>query len=70
MTELKKKLEPLTDNMTEKEIKDVMKSAITEWMDDKFLAFGKWTAIGVAAMALAALTYFILTHSGWKQATP
>ena len=64
--ELKRKLEPAAAHMTENQVKDVMKEAITEWMDDKFKQFGKWTLTGFAVAAVAALTYFILRMNGWE----
>lgn len=50
--------------MTHEEQKAIVKEAIGEWLDDKFRAFGKWSAGGIAAAALAALAYFIFTHGG------
>ena len=61
--ELRQKLRA---NMTDIEIKDVMKTAITEWMDAKFQTFGKWSLTGLAVMGLGALTYFILRMNGWE----
>ena len=56
----------LSGKMSETEIKSVMKEAITEWMDAKFQAFGKWTITGLAVAAIGALTYFILRMNGWE----
>lgn len=47
-------------------MKNAVKEALKEWLDEKFTAFGKWAAVSVAAMALAALVYFILAMHGWK----
>lgn len=47
-------------------MKDAVKEGIKEWLDDKFAAFGKWAALSFAALALAALVYFILAANGWK----
>lgn len=55
------------DELDKNEVKAAMKEAIHEWLDDKFLAFGKWSAAGVAAMSLGALAYFILTLNGWHK---
>jgi predicted transcriptional regulator len=46
--------------------KAVVKEALKEWLDEKFLTFGKWSAASIAAMLLAAVIYFILTNQGWK----
>jgi hypothetical protein len=48
-------------------MKRALKEALKEWMDEKFIAFGKWSAAAVAAMAVAALTYFILWVNGWAK---
>lgn len=47
--------------------KEVIKEALKEWLDEKFLMFGKWSFASLAAMGLAALIYFILKTDGWKQ---
>ena len=46
--------------------KQAAKEAIREWLDAQFAALGKWTAGGVAALALATLLYLILTTHGWR----
>lgn len=48
-------------------MKDAVKEALKEWLDAKFLAFGKWSLASLAALALAALVYFILKMNGWQQ---
>lgn len=47
----------MTDS--EKPTKETIKEALKEWLDEKFLAFGKWSAAAIAASALAAIVYFI-----------
>lgn len=46
-------------------MKRVMKEALKEWLDSKFAAFGKWSLSTLAALALAALVWFILRMNGW-----
>lgn len=58
-------LKDYEDESRRKEIKDAMKEAVNEWLDDKFKQVGKWTVRGISAAALAALVYFIL-HFGGK----
>lgn len=48
-------------------IKEAAKQAIREFLDEKFSTFGKWSLGAIAAMALAALTYFILSTHGWHK---
>ena len=47
------------------EMKKAMKEALKEWLDAKFADFGKWSAIGIACMVLAVMTYFALKFAGW-----
>lgn len=41
------------------ERKEIVKEALKEWLDDKFLEFGKWSAAAIAVSFLAAVVYFI-----------
>lgn len=47
------------------EAKAIVKAAITEWLDEKFSAFGRWTVKGVLAALFAAVVVF-LVHHGYK----
>lgn len=47
--------------------KDVVKEALKEWLDEKFMLVGKWTVTSALALLMAALVYFVLTYHGWKQ---
>jgi hypothetical protein len=47
------------------EQKRIVKAAIKEWLDEQFLAFGKWTAFGFAAAVFSAVVYFVLRAEGW-----
>lgn len=51
---------------TKEEQKAVVKEALKEWLDEKFLLFGKWTAAGFAALLFAAGCYFVLKMNGWE----
>lgn len=46
-------------------MRNAMKQALKEWLDEKYAEFGRWSLHAILAMALTALTYFILTHNGW-----
>lgn len=48
-----------------KAIKDGQKEALKQFLDDKFAAFGRWSAAGLATALLVALTYFLLQLNGW-----
>lgn len=49
--------------------KEVVKEALKEWLDDKFLTFGKWSLGSLAAAVLVLIAYMILTSHGWKPPT-
>lgn len=48
-------------------MKAAVKEALKEWLDEKFLSFGKWSVAALAAAALAGIVFFVLWASGWKQ---
>ncbi len=50
----------------EREIKETLKAAMREWLDEKFAEFGRWSLHAILAAALVALTYLLLTQSGWR----
>lgn len=52
---------------SKEEQKEIIKEALKEWLDEKFLTFGKWSFLSVAALFVAAVVYFILFAHGWKQ---
>ncbi len=49
------------------EMKQIVKDAIREWLDEQATKFGKWSIRFIAVFALGALTYFILTSQGWHK---
>lgn len=51
---------------SDKEVKRLLKEAIREWLDEKYLEFGKWSARAIAAAFLVAVIYFILQMNGWR----
>lgn len=58
-------------DLTQKEAKALMREAFKEaanqWLDEKFLQFGKWSIMGLAAAGLFGLVYFILQMDGWHK---
>jgi len=46
--------------------KTLIKEAIKEWLDDKFMQMGRWSFWGIAAFILAGLTYMIFKANGWR----
>lgn len=65
------KTRPLSDRLPDyemarhEEIKDALKEAIREWLDEKLAEVGKWTMRGVFSMAFALLVYAFI-HFGMK----
>lgn len=53
--------------MSNEEQKQVIKEALTEWLDAKWAVLGKWTARGIAAAAFAVLAYFWLAQAGFHR---
>ena len=51
--------------LSREERKAIVKEAITEWMDLKFLQLGIWTFRGVLAMGFGVLVYLVLITNGW-----
>lgn len=54
-------------NPRDEAVKQALKEAIKEWLDEQFAMFGKWTLMGLASAGIAALGYLILTTSGWHK---
>lgn len=55
---------PDLDKETQKE---AIKEAISEWLEDKFAQFGKWTLSGLMALAFAGMIYMALKGQGWSK---
>jgi hypothetical protein len=53
-------------NHRREDIKDAMKEAMREWLDDKFAEVGRWGLKSLAALAIVALLWLILVTHGWK----
>lgn len=51
-------------------MKEAVKEALREWLDDKFAEVGKWSIRSAVALALAALVYWVLTTKGWTPPGP
>lgn len=49
------------------EKKELIKEAISEWLDKQFATLGKWTLGGLCSAGIAAIGYFILTSNGWHK---
>jgi len=51
----------------EDKMKEALKEALKEWMDDKLLQFGKFSIASIGIMGVVALVYFILKLYGWSR---
>ena len=47
-------------------IKDAMKEAFKEYLEEKTSQFGKWSIRTIFAAVLVALVYFLLAMNGWQ----
>jgi len=56
--------------MTSEEMKSAIKQALKEWLDERWTHYtsrlGTWMIGLIAAAALAAIGWMILTANGWK----
>lgn len=51
---------------TPDQLKEIIKEALKEWLDEKFSTFGRWSFYTVGGIVLAALFYFVMVINGWK----
>lgn len=56
----------MPNNIDQELFKKAIKEAITEWLDEKFSTFGKWSIFGILAAALVGTVYLALIGNGWK----
>jgi hypothetical protein len=54
-------------NLDKEIMRQAIKDGLREWLDDKFMAFGKWTFTGLMAALFAGLIYLALTGAGWHK---
>lgn len=47
------------------EMKEVVRSAIKEWLSEQLATFGWWSLRFILASALALLLYLMLVKAGW-----
>jgi hypothetical protein len=52
--------------MTKEDHKIAIKEGLQEWLDEKFIEFGKLSMKSVLALALAGLVYLWSATNGWK----
>lgn len=55
----------MIDRRKNDDVKEALKEALHEWLDLKFMQFGKWSAAGLAVLMFGALVYIILRTQGW-----
>lgn len=54
----------------QEDVKAVFKQALKEWLDEKFMTFGKWSAVGISCMILGVMAYLALHFAGWSPPHP
>jgi|TARA_R110000851_G_scaffold124121_1_gene254227 hypothetical protein len=52
--------------MNQEDQKQAIKEGLQEWLDSKFIEFGKLSLKGLFAFLLAALVYLWAASQGWK----
>ena len=53
--------------LQEAETKRIFKEALNEWLDHKYLEFGKWTLAGLFAATFAGLIVFVMWSQGYHR---
>lgn len=53
-------------DLDREEQKEIVKEAISEWLDKKYLSFGKWSFHGLMAAVLGFIAYYLAMHGGFK----
>lgn len=53
--------------MSQDEMKEAVKEAAKEWLNEQYAILGKWTLRAVLSAGVVALMYFILMMSGWSR---
>lgn len=57
----------LQDRTSRDERKDIIKEALSEWIDKKFSELGWWSFKGIIALIFAGAIYLWLTTNGWHR---
>lgn len=57
----------MPEHLDKEEMKAAVREALKEWLDEKFIAFGKWSLHGLLAMCLAGGVYLAMIASGWHK---
>lgn len=54
----------MSPGLSKEEVKQALKEASKEWLDEKYAQFGRWTLMSILCGALAALLMFLASHGG------
>lgn len=52
--------------MDEESVKEALKSAIKEWLDERFAQFGRWTLGALASAIVAGVAYGLIVLYSYK----
>ena len=52
--------------MNQEDQKQAIKEGLQEWLDSKFIEFGKLSLKGILAVLIVALVYLWSISQGWK----
>lgn len=48
-------------------MKEALKEAAREWLDEQFAAFGKWTAVGIASATFYGMVKLLIVNGWWPK---
>lgn len=55
------------DEQLEEAMKAAVKEGLREWLDEKYIAFGKWSLHGLLAAGFGGFVFLILWSQGWHK---
>lgn len=48
-------------------VKDAVREALHEWLDEKYAAFGRWSFHGLVAACIGGMVFAFLWSQGWHK---
>lgn len=60
----------MSDQEQQEQIKQALKEAYKEVLEEKYAQVGRWTIGGIVLAALGLLLYFVAIKSGWTPPAP
>lgn len=57
----------MPDHLDKDDMKEVVREALKEWLDEKYASFGKWSFHSLLALLLAGGVYLAMIANGWHK---